>query len=382
MRRSVWLFGLAFALIAPSGLAAQNSIFGVRGIGFPSREVSARARALGGGFAIFDPLSPLNPASAFEVPTLTGMVTSSTESRSYDVGTASASGLHQTRFPLVGLVGPAGSLPIGLRVTGGTYAERSYDLETTDTLMLRGVPVGVDDHISSKGAVADIAGAVAWRLGSHLVIGGGLHALTGSTQLKVSRDFADSSYRAYALSGVESFRGVGVDGGVLVTIARGFQLAASARLNGDLNVRIDSVQSGSVLLPASVAGGLLLAPRPALRWVTTVQWQSWSRAAPGLANGSAFDTWQIGSGIELGAPESGKSKVPLRIGFRYATLPFSPTADQPHEYSVALGSGLIFARNRATIDATIERVKRSGAGVSESAWEFTFGMMVRPSLLQ
>lgn len=378
----VSLSAIVLALALPAGLSAQNSIFGVRGIGFPSREVSARSRALGGAFAMFDALSPLNPASAIEAGTLTGGVTSLTESRSYDVGSSSASGLHETRFPLVSLVGPAGSLPIGLRVTGGTYAERSYDVETTDTLMLRGAPVGVDDHISSKGAVADIAGAVAWRLGSHFVIGGGIHAITGSAQLNVSRVFSDSTYRAYVLNGQESFRGVGVDGGILVTVAPGFQLAASARTNGRMNVRVDSVPSGSVALPRSVAGGILLAPRPALRWVATAQWQSWSRAAPDITNGSAFDTWSVGTGIELGSPESGKSKVPLRFGFRYATLPFSPTAEQPHEYSVSLGTGLVFAGGLGTLDATVERVKRSGAGVSESAWELTFGMSVRPALGQ
>ncbi len=378
-RRFILFAGLALGAL-PSAAAAQTSIFSVRGIGFPAREVSARSRALGGGFDMFDPFSPLNPASSASLGTLTAMGTSSTEFRSYDANNVTATGLHDTRFPLIGLAGPAGSLPISYRITAGTYADRSYDVTTTDTVMLRGRPVGVTDKIGSDGAIADIGGALAWTISRWLAVGVGVHAITGSSQLSVSRTFADTAYRPYALRGHQSYQGFGFDGGVMVQVSHGIQIAASVRSDRRLDISVDSLATGSVALPTTIAGGLLLTPSKALHWTTTVTRRTWTRAAPDLAGSgtSVFNTFSIGSGIELGPPETGVSKVPLRFGVRYATLPFSPTAAQPHEVGLSAGTGLMFAKNRALMDITLERVMRSGAGVSEHVWTLTVGMLLRP----
>ncbi|MDH4045101.1 MAG: hypothetical protein OEW06_11640, partial [Gemmatimonadota bacterium] len=64
--------------------------------------------------------------------------------------------------------------------------------------------------------------------------------------------------------------------------------------------------------------------------------------------------------------------------FRYATLPFSATDEQPHELTAALGIGLAFAGGRGLIDAAIERAMRSGAGAEESAWQLSWTVTVRP----
>ncbi|HKI95740.1 MAG TPA: hypothetical protein VJ992_10670 [Gemmatimonadales bacterium] len=379
MRRLLLLTGLALGGL-PAVAAAQTSIFSVRGIGFPAREASARSRALGGGFDMFDPFSPLNPASSASLGALTAIGTSSTEFRSYDANSVTATGLHDTRFPLIGVAGPAGSSPISFRLTAGTYADRTYDVSTTDTVMLRGQPVGVTDQIGSDGAIADIGGALAWTVSRHLAIGVGVHALTGSSQLSVSRVFGDTTYRPYALRGHQSYEGFGFDGGVMIQLTRAIQLGASVRSDRRLDISVDSLVTGSVALPTTIAGGLLLTPSKALHWTTTVTRRSWTRAAADLAGSGTvvFNTFSIGSGIELGPPESGVSNIPLRFGFRYATLPFSPNAEQPHEVGLTAGTGLLFAKNRALVNVTLERIMRSGAGVSEHVWAFTVGMRLRP----
>jgi hypothetical protein len=383
MRRAVAWVGVALAVL-PARVMAQSSVFAVRGVGFPARESSARSRALGGGFDMFDPSSPLNPASVASIPTLTAMGTSSTEFRSYDANGVSASGLHATRFPLIGLAGRLGALPIAYRLTAGTYADRTYDVATSDTVMLRGAPVGVDDQIGSDGAVADIGGALSWAVRRWLAFGVGLHAITGSSQLHVHRVFADTTYRPYDLKGEESYRGFGVDAGFMVRVSGALQLAGSVRSNGRLDVTVDSLAAGSIALPATFAGGVLLTPSKTLHWTTTVTRQTWTRAASDLTGTgtTAFDTWSLGSGIELGPPETGVSKVPLRLGFRYATLPFSPTADQPHEVDLSVGTGIVFAKRRGIIDVAVERAMRSGAGVTEHAWSLSLGLVVRPSVFQ
>ena len=71
-------------------------------------------------------------------------------------------------------------------------------------------------------------------------------------------------------------------------------------------------------------------------------------------------------------------KFPLRLGIRYAQLPFSPTADQPTEWNYSVGTGAPFAANRAIIDVAVERFRRDGAGVHEVGWYVTVGITVTP----
>ncbi len=71
-------------------------------------------------------------------------------------------------------------------------------------------------------------------------------------------------------------------------------------------------------------------------------------------------------------------KIPIRLGFRYAQLPYSPTKQQPHEIDLALGSGLSFAAGRANFEFALERVFRDGGGASERAWQLSFGLLVAP----
>src|SRR3989442_11633013 len=51
------------ALAGVVSLAAQDSQFGIRGLGTPGRFETVRARSTGGAFGPFDPMSPLAEAS-------------------------------------------------------------------------------------------------------------------------------------------------------------------------------------------------------------------------------------------------------------------------------------------------------------------------------
>ena len=116
-----------------------------------------------------------------------------------------------------------------------------------------------------------------------------------------------------------------------------------------------------------------------MRWMTTARWRSWSRAQDvvSAAGTSAFDTWEVGSGLEFGSARQG-AKFPLRLGIRYAQLPFSPTTDQPTEWNYSIGTGAPFAANRAVIDVALQRFRRDGAGASERGWYVTVGITVTP----
>src|SRR5687767_6548812 len=91
--------------ICPSArLPAQDSQFGIRGLGTPGKWESVRARSAGGAFAPFDAFSPLMDASLADVRRISASFTTGTSWRSFagDNGDVSLRG---TRFPALVIAG-------------------------------------------------------------------------------------------------------------------------------------------------------------------------------------------------------------------------------------------------------------------------------------
>jgi hypothetical protein len=176
------------------------------------------------------------------------------------------------------------------------------------------------------------------------------------------------------------FGGLGFSIGVVVALHPRLTLAATFRSDTRLETVADSVRISRIQLPVTASAGLVVVPLPAVQWATTVTYQSWSDAANDLAALGivrAFDTWAVGSGFEIGGPAGG-SQIPVRLGFRYAELPFSPTNDQPREVDISLGSGVNVASGRASLEFSVDRIFRKGAGADERAWYMTFSVTLRP----
>jgi hypothetical protein len=368
---------LTLCALAPVPGIAQNSVFGVHGIGYPGRPVSARVRALGGGPGVFDARSAINPASISGLGRLVVTASSATSLRNYTALDSIVTGLSETRFPfaLIG-TGVAGT-PISIALSYSGYAEQSYDLVTFDSVTIRDDIYGVTDRVRSAGAVADIRGAVAWRIVPRLSVGGAVHVLSGLLQLNSDRVFSNSVYFPLHASERVALSGYGLSAGVMLTASQALSIAASVRSDTELSSKVESTVTGRVELPTSYSAGVFLAPHRAIRWSTTVERHLWSAAGPDLeaaGGANAFDTWALGSGVELG----GGSGAPLRVGGRYAQLPFSPTAEQATEFVVSAGSALGFAGGRASFEASVERVMRSGANAEERAWHFMFALTVMP----
>lgn len=368
---------LTICVLAPIPVIAQNSVFGVHGIGYPGRPISARARALGGGPGVFDARSAVNPATISGLGRLVVTASSATSLRNYTALDSVVNSLSETRFPFA-LVGTrVARTPISIALSYSGYAEQSYDLYTFDSVTIRDEFLAVEDRISSSGAVADIRGALAWRIVPRLSVGGAVHVLSGSLQLSSRRRFSNSVYFPLVANERVALSGYGLSAGVMLTASQSLSLAASVRSDTELRSKVDSVITGGVELPLSYAAGVFLAPHRAIRWSTTVERHLWSAAGPDLAaagGANAFDTWTVGSGIELG----GGSGAPLRVGGRYAQLPFSPVAEQPTEFVLSAGTAMVFAAGRATFEASVERVMRNGANAEERAWHFMFALTVMP----
>jgi len=385
MRRS--LVPVVLGLMVPAAVAAQNSVYGLMGIGFPGEPLSARARSLGGGIGAFDPTSALNPATAVGLGwTSSGRArlvvggVAGTALRSFTAGDSTVTGLRETRFPF-GIFG--GTIPntrFSFAGSFSTYAERTYDVTITGTQVLRGETVEVTDRIASDGAITDFRGAIAFRPGPGVFVGAAFHLLGGSSRLTVARTFSNPAYAPYAERSQLVFSGTGVSAGVVLLPTSAIELAASARLDGNLKTTSATRRAGTVGLPLSLSGGLRLTPAAGISLSSTAVRHSWSTAQPDLAAPTrAFDTWDIGGGVELSRPQARGLAPPIRLGMRYRQLPFSNVATQPTETVLSGGTGVSLAGGLANLDLAVERFRRSGGGATEQGWHFSLGMVMTPA---
>ncbi|MGE5230747.1 MAG: hypothetical protein ACM3NS_03335 [Deltaproteobacteria bacterium] len=380
MRRIVLL-----ALLAgiPAAAAAQSSEFGVRGLGLPGREQSARAMGSAGAFSFFDPGSSVTPASLAYIGSLTATFTALGDYRSSTdpAGTAS---VRDPRFPQFALGGPIPRKPVWVGLSYSNYTTRDYSLVLPATVTLRGVPVGVNDTIESRGGINDFQLGVAWRPTPRLAIGLGAHIFTGLNKLDVHRVFSDSAYLPSRQRSELSFAGFGMSLGVLGQLTRTLTLGLLARSDGHVSVQQDSLsQQQRVDLPVTLGAALQWWPTAKLRLGGQVLHHNWSSANNDIiANGGvgAVNTVEAAAGLELIHNLRRPERRPIRLGFRYAQLPFplAPGATA-REYGVSLGTGYSFAADRAVVDFSVERAwRRQDSQFSEHAWIVTAGVTVRP----
>ena len=89
---------------------------------------------------------------------------------------------------------------------------------------------------------------------------------------------------------------------------------------------------------------------------------------------------EAAGGLEFTPDPRRPFRRPIRLGVRYAQLPFPLTpGEQPTEFGITLGSGFSFAQDRAVLALALERAWRDQSDAySETAWIVTAGVTVRP----
>lgn len=378
MRRAPLLILLAFV---PGVATAQSSQFGVRGLGFPGRGLSVRALGSAGAFGLFDPESSLNPATLGSLRTLTSVFTV-TQSFRHEENPAGTASVRDTRFPLVSVAGPVGQSSAAIGLSYSNYTSRDFTLVSSDTIILRGAPVGVSDSFSSRGGLSDLRLAGAYRIKDVWAFGAGFHVITGSDRLESRRAFSDPNYLPTRQTSELSYAGVGVSAGLERQFGSRFGIAALARSDGHVNVDRDSLRVGTIDLPYTFGLGLRWVPTPQLDLGAQTIVRTWSGANSDLlAQGGigANNTYEVAAGAEYTSDPKRPLRRPLRLGARYATLPFLLVPGQEgHEFGVSVGSGMSFAQSRAGIDLALEHVWRSGGAYSERAFLLSVGISVRP----
>ena len=271
MRRAAIFSVFAIGIAAP--LAAQNSGYGVLGIGFPARPTSAQTRALGDGPATADPQSGVNPAALGLLTKLSVSASAVQEYRTLTMGGVETNGLRQARFPYAIMAGRFGRSRLSFSVGYYAYAERTFDLSTTDTLMLRGNPVILTDQNGSAGAVVDTRGALAWSVNPSLSIGAAAHFVGGSARLTARRAFSDSVYRSYVESNDAAFSAFGMSAGVLIVPTAKMRIGVSGRVNTKLQRSILGVRGADLTLPVSLHAGFDARPNAGVRLAASADWR-------------------------------------------------------------------------------------------------------------
>ena len=352
----------------PNRLTAQDSQFGIRGLGTPGKLESVRARSTGGAFAPFDAFSPLSDAALADVRRLSASVTSGITWRSVDAS-GTQSSLQGTRFPAMVIAGPVTRRIV---VAGGfsTYLDRSFGVIIQDTVNLRGVPQPVTDEITSDGAISDLRLAVAARLGSRLALGVGLHRITGSTRVTARRSFADTAnYRTSTAKDEVAYGATGGSASLLFDVTSDLRVAGWFRSDSRLRADVGGHTVAENDLPLTYGTGLQWRAGARASVAGSLTWRNWG-AVQSIAN--AHDTFNWSVGAELGS-----LGTPIRLGVRGGQLPFG-LGTTPSEVGYSAGLGRQFSGGRGRLDIGLERLERKGTGLTERVWTFLVGLTVRP----
>ena len=366
MRTSRLMLLLAGVVLAGTRPArAQDSQFGIRGLGIPGRWESVRARTTGGAFAAFDAASALADAAMVESTVLTSTLVVAPSFRSVDTPFGDAD-LRATRFPLFTVSGTIGRWAVG----GGfsTYLDNSYEVITRDSALVRGEMVSFVDDFASDGGVSDIRFAVARRIGPRLALGLGLHAMTGSARITAVRVFTDTGrYATVRDTQLVRQTGFGVSASALLTPSPRLSIIGYARGDDEFKTKLDRNEVGTIDLPNMFGGAVRLTLGQNARLAGSVTYRPWSISGPG-----AFNTLNWSAGLEVGS-----SVTAIRLGGRAGQLPFGPGTSPPAEWGVAAGLGRVFASRHGVMDVGIERLVRTGSGLEEVVWTVPIGFTIR-----
>ncbi|MGH7466443.1 MAG: hypothetical protein ACRENP_00505 [Longimicrobiales bacterium] len=386
----------AFVLLALLGAAAPasaQSLFGMRGLGVAVDPIDPRARALGSIGTGLPGLntSLTNPADLGGIRRrgVSAMLQPFFGSDELDNRVDDVEG---TRFPLIQLLYPIRSrLVLGLGYGG--FLEQSWSVVADGEEIIGGDRVATRELVSADGALAQVRLSAAYEVSAALSVGAAFGLYTGNLQRSITRTFPDSALQFAPFARISDWEYGGLLGalGVRLDVSNALRVAGSVTFSGDLDAepQTDAITSRTYDMPLRFAlgAGAMIAPR--LMATAGFQYTGWSESEDFATAGTPSDVrigarpvWEAGGGVEWEQLRSGTRIFPLRVGYRFAQLPFALSGDEPAgEWAVSLGLGLRLASDDfgplAVGDLAIERGHRSGwdgsisGGLTENFWRFS-----------
>ncbi len=361
--------GLAGAL--PALALAQGSVFGLRGLGWAGRPVSARTAATGGGLSMFDPEMNLNPAALSRWRSVAAWGVGAPTKRSYtspSVSTISRRCAFRCSASRRCCRRASGSVS-----ASRTTVDRTWTLTETDSVNLRGTMEKFTNAGRSIGGVSDMQLGGSYEVNRRFFIGLGLHYYLGSSRLTAQRIFTNLNYESIVEGSQTDYRGGGVTVGALWTL-RALDLSVSGTLNGSLRSHNTSGSVAHTQLPNRFAAGLRWQVVPGVYVAGSAQYDGWARASSDIAatGSTALNVWSVGVGAEVQRATIIGLHTPLRVGYRTRTLPFTTQGSTITESGLSAASASTWrataprstSRSRAASGPPDPRRKRSSRSSS------------------
>ncbi|HEX6037999.1 hypothetical protein [Longimicrobium sp.] len=371
----------ALALAAPA--ARAQSVLSARGLGYPLEALDARSRGLGGittGLGEAH-LSLINPAAMVGIPAA-GLSVTFEGDEVQSVSPDRDQTFSTARFPAI-----QAAFPVGDRLVASLgYAsvlDQNWSVSRLDSLDLGGQRRQVVDLFRSSGGAARLRLGAGYRLLPRVDVGAAVDVYTGAV-----RDSAVRSIEGLNASfqGTDyTWSGVGFSAGARW---RGNALSVSAAVSGggELTAEADSVAGQGYSLPLTLDAGASGRLSQQLLAAISVRMAQWSSVDDELGGGTgsagygagARDALQVAGGIEYEGLRLLGRPLPVRLGGRYAELPFRWSADAefPDERAVTGGLGILFGGGAAALELSGERGWRGGdASVfDESYWRASLSL--------
>lgn len=370
------LLPLALVLAALPAAAAAQATVGGQGFGYPPGQLGTRARGMAGGIAEHDAESPINPAALGLVQRTGIFFQYAPEFRLTEVG-GQEERTTIIRFPLVGGVARLGEkLRVGLAASA--ILDRTFDTRSAVADTVNGEEIISSDRFRSEGGIGEFRLAASWQLARTLLVGAGVHAITGENRLDVERSFGDT-LRLPLENRVLSYSGGAMSFGAAWQLTRALSVAASAKRGADIRVRGGDTLLATGRAPDRVGGGVLFSGITGTTLAARAEWTRWSNLAGlGSERLGATDGWDLGAGADVAGPRFGDRVMTLRAGARWRELPFAAAGSQVREIGFSGGIGIPLAYERSMVDLAVQRDARSAGDARERAWTISFGVTVRP----
>jgi hypothetical protein len=362
-------------LLAP-GQALAQSLLNAGGLGVPIDPLDARSRALGGvavGLSGGGVL-PTDPAAAADlvIPSVTLTLANSWVEVTHGDVSGDARG---ARFPALGVSYPVKTWGTATLTYGGVLDQR-WQVTREHLLPIGASSARVTDRFVSDGGISALRLGFARRFAS-LSTGASFGVYTGDLTRNLTRTFDSLEVGVDAsqaqIGGFWNYSGLTATFGTALDLANVVHLSANVTWSGEVEADPSDDTSGSGAtfdFPRELRAGGSGVLMPGLIATVGVSYADWSTAGESLRDASGARALTVGGGFEFTQSTLAGRRMPLRLGYRRGTLPFTFDGAEATESVWSGGLGIDFVQNGdvtlAGMGVALERGTRTSGSLSET----------------